>query len=159
MRILSYLKKASGRGLIFRKLGHLDVNGYTDADWADNITDIRSTSGYFTFIGGITHRVCELLWLRILFSEIGFPPKKVMELYCDNQAAREIANNPVQHDITKHVELDMHYIKEKLVDKLINIPFVKSEEQLVDVLRHAISAKVFHDSLDKLGIGDNDIPT
>ena len=52
IRILSYLKKAAGRGLIFRKLGHLDVNGYTDADWADNITDIHSTSGYFTFVGG-----------------------------------------------------------------------------------------------------------
>ncbi|CAL2266780.1 unnamed protein product [Prunus armeniaca] len=110
MRILSYLKKAPGRGLIFRKLGHLDVKGYTDANW------------------------------------------KVMELYCDNQAAREIANNLVQHDITKHLKWIRHYIKEKLVDKLIDIPFVKSEEQLADVLTHGVSAKVFYDSLDKLGI-------
>ncbi|BBH07476.1 hypothetical protein Prudu_019426 [Prunus dulcis] len=67
--------------------------------------------------------------------------KKVMELYCDNQAVREIANNPVQHDRTKHVEVDMHYIKEKLVDKLIDIPFEESEEQLSDILTHAVSAK------------------
>ncbi|CAL8155957.1 unnamed protein product [Prunus armeniaca] len=75
-----------------------------------------------------------------------------MELYCDNQAARQIANNSVQHYRTKHVEVDMHCIKERLVDKLIDIPFVKSEEQLADVLMHVVSAKVFHDSLDKLGI-------
>ncbi|KAI5326840.1 hypothetical protein L3X38_035914 [Prunus dulcis] len=77
-----------------------------------------------------------------------------MELYCDNQAARETTNNLVQHDRTKHVEVDRHFIKEKLVDKLIDIPFVKSQEQLADVLTHAVSAKVFHDLLDKLGIKD-----
>ncbi|KAI5318645.1 hypothetical protein L3X38_038353 [Prunus dulcis] len=82
-----------------------------------------------------------------------------MELYCDNQAVREIANNPVQHDRTKHVEVDMHYIKEKLVDKLIDIPFEESEEQLSDILTHAVSAKVFHDSLDKLDIEDIYSPT
>ncbi|XP_020425846.1 uncharacterized protein LOC109950641 [Prunus persica] len=52
MRILSYLKKTPGRDLIFRKLGHLDVKGYIDADWAGNITDRSCTSSYFTFIGG-----------------------------------------------------------------------------------------------------------
>ncbi|KAM2593818.1 hypothetical protein TB1_042916 [Malus domestica] len=52
MRILSYLKGAFGKGLIFRKHGHLEVKEYTDADWAGNITDRRSTSGYFTFVGG-----------------------------------------------------------------------------------------------------------
>ncbi|CAL9020389.1 unnamed protein product [Prunus brigantina] len=51
MRILSFLKKAPSRGLIFIKLGHLDVKDYTNADWAGNITNRFSTSGYFTFIG------------------------------------------------------------------------------------------------------------
>ncbi|KAL6293904.1 hypothetical protein ACE6H2_002046 [Prunus campanulata] len=60
-----------------------------------------------------------------------------MELYSDNQAMREIVKNTVQHDRTKLVEVDRHYIKEKL---------------LAYVLTHAVSAKVFHDSLDKLGI-------
>ncbi|XP_016649696.1 PREDICTED: uncharacterized mitochondrial protein AtMg00810-like [Prunus mume] len=52
MRILSYLKSASGRGLLFKKKGHLDMKGYNDVDYAGNITDICSTSGYFTFVGG-----------------------------------------------------------------------------------------------------------
>lgn len=103
---------------------------------------------------GMAHEVCELLWRRMLLSEIDFPPKKVMELYCDNQAVRETTNNPVQHDKTKHVEVDRHFIKEKLANKLIDIPFVKSQEQLVDVLTHTVLAKVFHDLLDKLDIKD-----
>ena len=51
MRILCYLKGASGRWLIFKKLGDLDVKGYTNADWAGNITDRCYTSWYFTFVG------------------------------------------------------------------------------------------------------------
>ncbi|KAI5340664.1 hypothetical protein L3X38_019938 [Prunus dulcis] len=60
---------------------------------------------------GIAQGVCELLWLRISLSEIDFPPKKVMELYCDNQSVREIANNLVR----RNAEVNRHYIKERLV--------------------------------------------
>lgn len=53
IRILRYLKSSPGKGLMFSKNNRqLKVDGYTDADWAGNITDIKSTSGYFTFIRG-----------------------------------------------------------------------------------------------------------
>ncbi|CAL9025926.1 unnamed protein product, partial [Prunus brigantina] len=86
LRILRYLKSAPGKGLMFSKHGHLNIDGYSDADWAGNVTDRKSTSGYFTFVGGnlvtwrskkqnvvalssaeaefrgMTKRICELLW-------------------------------------------------------------------------------------------------
>ena len=52
MRILRYLKSSPKKGLMFSKNDHLNVDGYIDADWARNITDRKSTSGYFTFVGG-----------------------------------------------------------------------------------------------------------
>ncbi|XP_021802654.1 uncharacterized protein LOC110746726 [Prunus avium] len=118
-----------------QKNGHLDLEGYTNADYAGNITDRRSTSGYFTFVGGnlvtcrskkqnvvsrssaeseyrgIAQGVCEILWLRWLLAEIGFRPDAATKLYCDNHSAFEIANILVQHDRTKHVEVDRHFIK------------------------------------------------
>ncbi|CAL8077259.1 unnamed protein product [Prunus armeniaca] len=51
-RILRYLKSSPGRGLMFARHGHIDVEGHTDANWAGSVTDRRSTSGYFTFVGG-----------------------------------------------------------------------------------------------------------
>ncbi|KAL6272266.1 hypothetical protein ACE6H2_022958 [Prunus campanulata] len=51
-RILRYLKEALGKGLMFSKYGHTDVEGYTDADWAGSTTNRRSTFGYFMFVGG-----------------------------------------------------------------------------------------------------------
>ncbi|CAL8996424.1 unnamed protein product, partial [Prunus brigantina] len=182
-RILRYLKSAPGKGLMFSKNRDLEVVGYTDADWAGSITDRRSTSGYFTFVGGnlvtwrskkqnvvsrssaeaeyrgMAHGVCELLWIRRLLTELGFKPGKPMELHCDNKSAIDIAHNPVQHDRTKHVEVDRHFIKEKIEKKIIRLPFVKSEDQLADILTKAVCSRVFYDSLTKLGIGDVYAPT
>ncbi|KAM1153259.1 hypothetical protein ACFX19_036382 [Malus domestica] len=78
-----------------------------------------------------------------------------MKLY----SARDIADNPVQHDRTKHVEVDRHFIKEKLEKKIVSIPFVNSEEQLADVLTHAVCGRKFGDSLVKLGMCDIYVPT
>lgn len=156
MCILSYLKSAPARGLLFRKHDYFDLEGYIDADYVGNITNRQSTSCYFTFVGsnlvtwrskkqnvisrssveseyrGIAQGVCEILWLRWLLIEI--------------------ANNPVQHDRTKHVEVDRHFIEEKIKHKLIAIPFVPSSEELANMLNHVVSTQRFEDSLDKLGI-------
>ena len=96
-RILRYLKSSSGRGIMSSKNDHCRIEGYIAADWTGNATDRRSTSGYFTFVGGnlMTCRskklkvvtlssaeaeyrgmlkgVCELLWLRRLLGELGYP--------------------------------------------------------------------------------------
>lgn len=70
----------------------------------------------------------ELLWLKKLLIELGFPPKSGMQLFCDNKAAIQISHNPVQHDRTKHVEVDRHFIKQNLDDKVVSFSFIKSED-------------------------------
>ena len=108
---------------------------------------------------GMALGICELLWLRNLLNDLGIKPKATMKLYCDNKLAIDIAHNPVQHDQTKHVEIDKHFIKEKLEAGIINFPFMKSEDQLADVLTKAVASKVFIDSLVKLVMGDIHAPT
>ena len=70
------------------------------------------------------HATRELTWLRIILSNLGFGPKKPMVLFCDNPVAIEIANNPVQHDRTKHIEFDKNYIKDNLDFGQITIPHI-----------------------------------
>lgn len=177
-RILRYLKSSPGKELMFSKNSHLIINGYTDADWAGNISDRRSTSRYFMFVGGnlVTWRskkqkvvalssaeaefrgmakgLCELLWIKRLLTELGFTSTSEMDLFCDNKAVFAISHDPVQHDHTKHAEVDRHFIKENLEAKIIRFPFVKSEDQLADILTKAVSSKEFYNSLNKLRIRD-----
>lgn len=182
-RILRYLKGSPGGGIQFKKHGHLKISEYTDADWAGNVTDKKSMAGYFTFVGGnlVTWRskkqnvvalssaesefqgmskgLCELLWLRKLMTELGYEPKEEMHLLCDNKAAIDISHNPVQHDRTKHVEVDRHFIKHNLEGKIIRLPHVKLEDQLADILTKAVATKIFDSSLGKLGMIDIYQPT
>ena len=105
------------------------------------------------------HATIELTWLRILLSELGFGPKKPMVLFCDNTTAIEIANNPVQHDRTKHIEIDMNYIKDNLDSGKITIPYIKSVNQLADIITHVVASGLFYASLSKLGMSDIYAPT
>nr|CAN68502.1 hypothetical protein VITISV_015736 [Vitis vinifera] len=184
MRILRYLKNASGKGILFTKnVDHQSIEVYTDADWASAVDDRRSTSGYFTFVGGnlVTWKskkqnvvarssaeaefrgmalgLCEALWLRLLLQDLGYLSRQPIQLLCDNKAACDIAHNLVQHDRTKHVEVDRFFIKEKLDDKIVELPKIRSENQLADILTKAVSSQVFSKFLDKLGMCDIYAPT
>lgn len=116
-----------------------------------NVVALSSTEAEFR---GMAKGVCGLLWLKRLLTEIGFAPKFEMNLFCDNKAAIDISHNPIQHDRTKHVEVDRHFIKHNLETNTIRFPFVKSEDQLADIFTKAVSSKDFHSSLIKLRMKD-----
>ena len=94
--------------------------------------------------------VCELLWINIILKELKLTPSRSMKLYCDNKAAINTAHNPVQHDRTKHVEIDKHFIKEKLREGLICTLFVKTGDQLIDILTKRTARRPFYHILNKL---------
>ena len=81
---------------------------------------------------------------------MNFPQKGACNVYCDNKAAISISGNPVQHDRTKHVEIDGHFIKEKLDKKIVCLPFVRSKDQLADVLTKAVTFEAFEDAICEL---------
>ena len=96
--------------------------------------------------------------LRVGLS-IGYQSRQPIQLFCDNKATCGIAHNPVQHDRTKHVEVDRFFIKEKLDDKIVELPKIRSEDQLADILTKVVSSQVFSKILEKLGMCDIYAPT
>lgn len=104
---------------------------------------------------GIAKGVMEVLWLRKLLSDLGVKVSPTAKLMCDNKTPINISENLVQHDRTKHIEVDRHFIKEKIEDKVIELPFVPSEDQLADILTKAVAGRAFDDTLVKLDIVDS----
>ena len=177
-RILRYLKGCPGKGILFSNSGHLSIECYTDADWAGCLDDRRSTSGYCIFVGGnlvswrskkqsvvarstaeaelrsMVSGICELIWLRLLLTELQLYKGGPLRIYCDNQATINIVNNPIQHDRTKHIEIDRHFIKEKLDEGTLQVSFVNSGDQLADVLTKGISVVNYMKLCNKMGLID-----
>ena len=103
---------------------------------------------------GIAKGITEVLWIKKLITEIAFPPQLPSQLKCDNKEAINILENPVQHDITKQVEMDRHFIKEKIEDSSVELLFVRSEDQLTNILTKVVTDRAFTCVLSKLSIGD-----
>ena len=81
---------------------------------------------------------CELTWLRYLLRDLGVLLREPALLYCDNKAALHIAANPVFHERTRHIEMDCHYIRDKIQDGSVVTRFVGSAHQLAYVLTKAL---------------------
>ncbi|KAG4940850.1 hypothetical protein JHK87_044721 [Glycine soja] len=178
MRILRYVKKAPGQGLLYEDKGSTQLSGYCDADWAGCPMDRRSTSGYCVFIGGnliswkskkqtvvarssaeaeyrsMAMVTCELMWIKQFLQELRFCEELQMKLYCDNQAALHIASNPVFHERTKHIEIDCHFIREKLLSKEIVTEFIGSNDQPADILTKSLRGPKIQTICTKLGAYD-----
>ena len=178
IRILRYIKSTPGQGVLYENRGHTQVVGYTDADWAGSPTDRRSTSGYCVFIGGnliswkskkqdvvarssaeaeyraMALATCELIWLRHLLRELRFGKDEQMKLICDNQAALHIASNPVFHERTKHIEVDCHFIREKIASGCVATSFVNSNDQLADIFTKSLRGPRIKYICNKLGAYD-----
>ncbi|CAN1170240.1 Retrovirus-related Pol polyprotein from transposon TNT 1-94 [Linum perenne] len=177
-RIIRYLKGAPGKGLMFTRHGNLNVEAYTDADWAGDVNDRRSTSGYCTFVGGnlVTWRskkqsvvarssaeaefralalgVCEVTWISRILKELRLSISKPIRIYSDSKAAVAIAHNPVLHDRTKHVEVDKHFIKEKIDGGEVCLPYISTTDQIADILTKGLYKSQFNYLVSKLAMDD-----
>ncbi|XP_024030348.1 uncharacterized protein LOC112094217 [Morus notabilis] len=129
-RILRYLKTTLGHGLFFKKSENRDVVLYTDASWAGELTNRRSTTGYCSYVWGnlvtwrskkqavvsrssaeseyraLTLGICEGMWLQRLLRKLKVETKDMIKMMSDSQAAISITKNPIHRDITKHIEID-----------------------------------------------------
>ena len=107
----------------------------------------------------MVYHVCEMLWLKQVLVELKKPIEVPMKLYCDNKAAISIAHNSVQHDRTKHIEIDRHFIKEKLEEGVICMSFVPSTQQIANILTKELFRSNFELLRSKLGITNIYAPT
>ena len=82
----------------------------------------------------IAQGLCELLWLKIILDDFRIKWDDPMKLYCDNKPTINIAHNPIQHNKTKYIEVDRHFIEVKLEEGVVCMSYVPLEHQLADIL-------------------------
>ncbi|KAE8668707.1 Prenyltransferase family protein isoform 2 [Hibiscus syriacus] len=128
-RILRFLKFTSEAGLIFRKNQDKTVKVYTDASWGGELTDRRSVSGYCAYVWGnlVTWRSKKQVVVSRSSAESEF-----------RAMALGISKNPIQHDRTKHIEIDRHFIYEKVNNGVAQLQYIPTKKQLADIFTKAL---------------------
>ena len=107
----------------------------------------------------MTQSTCEIRWLHQLLAEFGMKTSVLAKLWCDNQVTLHIASNLVFHERTKHIEIDFHFVCEKIQLGLFSIGYVKIGEQLGDIFTKALSGYRVSYLCNKLGMINIYAPT
>ena len=87
----------------------------------------------------MTSVIAEVVWITKLFKELGADIVTPAIIYSDSKSAIKIAANPVLHERTKHIELDCHFIREKIQNRLIQTECLHTKEQEADILTKGLS--------------------
>ena len=72
------------------------------------------------------------MWIQTLLCELGIKVPQAARLWCGNIGATYLSANPVFHARTKHIEVDFHFVRERVARKLLEIKFIPTEDQLAD---------------------------
>ena len=153
----------------------LDIRGFVDADWAGDLDQRRSTSGYvFNLFGGAvswmskkqsvvalstteaeymaaTHASKEAVWLQRLCSSMGLV-QGAIRIDCDSQSAIFLAKNPAYHSKTKHIDVQYHFVRDMIEDKKVLLVKVDTLKNTADALTKAVSSENFSWCRETMGI-------
>ncbi|XP_071718996.1 uncharacterized mitochondrial protein AtMg00810-like [Rutidosis leptorrhynchoides] len=175
-RIIRYIQGTLSYGLQLHKSSVESLVSYTDADWGGCPDTRRSTFGYCVFLGdnliswsskrqptvsrssaeaeyrGVANVVSESCWLRNLLLELRLPISKTKLVFCDNVSAIYLSGNPVQHQRTKHIEMDIHFVREKVARGQIRILHVPTRFQIADIFTKGLAHILFEDFRASLSI-------
>lgn len=175
-RILRYINGTLTHGICIKPSTSLTLHAYSDADWAGCPDDRRSTSGFAIFLGpnliswsakkqatvsrssteaeyrALSLASAELIWMQYLLRELHITCSSPPILLCDNMGATFLAANPMFHARTKHVEIDYHFIRERVQSKELVINFVSSKDQIADVFTKPVTTPRFLFLRDKLTV-------
>src|SRR3954467_6145185 len=102
----------------------------------------------------MAHAASEMIWIKSFLMTLGFQVSTPMKMFCDNQEAIFIANNPTFQERTKHVDIDCHFIRDMVLKGIISTPFTKSSDQLVDIFTKGLSVEIHTTLCNKLDMYD-----
>lgn len=174
-RILRYLKGTLHYGLHIGHSSDLSL-GYSDADWASCPDDRKSISGYLVFFvdtliswsskkqsvvsrssteaeyRALAQVTAEIVCLESLLQEMQFKTPSIPIIWCDNTSVGALASNLVYHARTKHIELDAHFVHDRVLQKKLEVRYVPTADQIADCLTKGLASSRFQLLVDKLGV-------
>jgi Reverse transcriptase (RNA-dependent DNA polymerase) len=177
LRVFKYLKGSKELELVYKRGDTSQLVGYSDADYAGDLSDRKSTSGYLTmFIGGaiqwsskkqktvalstmeaeyiaLSECIREVQYERKLLEELGKTQGCTTPVKCDNQSTIITATQDGNvHDRSKHFDIKYHYVREKVKEEIVKISYIRSEDNVSDILTKALPRERFAKLRELMGL-------
>ncbi|PKU61450.1 Retrovirus-related Pol polyprotein from transposon TNT 1-94 [Dendrobium catenatum] len=165
-KLLRYIKGTLEFGLPISR-SSLQLRTYSDADWASDPVTRKSTTGFCTFLGdtlvswtvkkqntvsrssteseyrALASATADTIWIKRLIKEFSIDHKNPVDVFCDNTSTIALANNPVFHARTKHIEIDQRFVREHILNNTIRLLPISTVDQLADILTKPLATARF----------------
>jgi hypothetical protein len=153
--ILRYLQATSTFGIHITKSGSSLLSSFLDADWAGNPDDRRSIrsshkhqtvsrSSTETEYKEVANATAELIWIQVLLRELGIHQSRPPNLWCDNVGATYLTTNPIFHRRMKHVEVDYHFVRERVASRQLDVRPISSKDHVADIMTKPLAGPAFN---------------
>ena len=166
-RVLRYLKGTISLGILYKKGGHTELRGYSDSDYAGDLDDRKSTSGYLFMLSSgavcwsskkqpvvslstteaefiaAASCACQATWLRRIMKELGQAQQDSTTIFCDNSSAIKLSKNPVMHGRSKHIDVRFHFLREMTKNETVQLIHCNTQEQVADILTKPLKTDAF----------------
>lgn len=178
-RILHYLNGSRHLGLLYKANALSEIAGYSDADWAGDVGDRKSTSGYVFLLGGaaiswkstkqttvalstaeaeyiaLSTASQEAVWFQQLMSDVSKKILQEMIIYEDNQSTICLAKNQTVHGRTKHIDIKYHFIRDLVEARKIKLMYCATENMVADVFTKGLSIRQFEKPQHLIGVTES----
>ncbi|GKA18937.1 ribonuclease H-like domain-containing protein, partial [Tanacetum coccineum] len=175
LKVLRYLKNNPGIGVHIVKQPKVSLEAFVDADWAKCVVTRKSVTGFCIKLNGslvswkskkqntlskssaeaeyraMASVTSEIVWILKILKDLNWEHFMPVNMFCDSQAAIKIAANPVFHERTKHLEIDLHFVREKILSGVLKTQKISSADQTADIFTKGLD-KLQHDKIISLEI-------
>ncbi|GAU37106.1 hypothetical protein TSUD_278930 [Trifolium subterraneum] len=177
-RIMRYLKGTLTDGIMYKHTSNKNIElvGWSDSDYAGDVNDRKSTSGYVFMLGtgaiawsskkqpivtlstteaeyvAAAVCACQSIWLKAVLSHMKRPQNQAIVIHCDNSSSIKLSKNPVMHGRCKHIDVRFHFLRNLTKDGMVEMKHCKSQDQLVDIMTKPLKLESFLKLKEGLGM-------
>jgi hypothetical protein len=175
-RILRYLRGTTELGIFYKKGGREGLIGYTDSDYAGDLEDRKSTSGYAFMMGSgavawssrkqpivtlstteaefVAAAACasQAVWMQRILEKLSLKESKGTTIFCDNSSTIKLSKNPVLHGRSKHIDVRFHFLRDLTREGAVELVYCGTQEQLADIMTKPLPLAAFQKFRNQLGV-------
>lgn len=175
-RVLRYLNGTTNFEIFYKKGGSKSLIGYTDSDYAGDVEDRKSTSGYVFMLGSraiswsskkqpivtlstieaefVADASCasQAIWMKRIFEKWSQLQSGCTTIFCDNSSTLNLSRNPIMHGQSKHIDVHFHFLRDLTKEGTVELVFCGTQEQQADVMTKPLKLEPFQKLRDRLGV-------
>lgn len=166
-KILRYLRGTTDVGIFYKKNSNRGLKVYTDSDYAGDLNDRKSTSGFVFLLGSAavswsskkqpivslstteaeyiatTSCACQYIWVRRVLKVLGHEEENRTLIQCDNISTIKLSKNAVSHGRSKHIDVRFHFLRDLVKDEIVELSYCSSQDQVVDIMTKPLKLDQF----------------